>query len=333
MNEGEDRDHPPPFPADRPGAATVRSKLMLEVASTLVGRADWPARQVRIDLRPQGVDTWDVTLFASDGIDGVAEVAAGRAHFAILNPATAIASAWAEVAGAGSPAAIATIPSHDQLGLAVHADHGLDRLEQLPVAKPPLRLSLRGHRPNHSVHLVVADVLSAVGVAVDDIEAWGGTVRYDEGHVHGPIRSAAMANGEIDAAFDEGIYNWVDLAVAGGMRFLAVGEETFGLLQRLGYRRSTLRRTRYPSLEADVPVLDFSGFLVYTHHDTPDDLVEAFCSSLETGRERIPWQGGPSIPLARMVADAVDAPLPIPFHPAAERYWRRCGLLGDGPLR
>ena len=33
------------------------------------------------------------------------------------------------------------------------------------------------------------------------------------------------------------------------------------------------------------------------------------------------------LPLARMVKDAPDAPLEVPFHPAAERVWRSLGYL------
>lgn len=38
-------------------------------------------------------------------------------------------------------------------------------------------------------------------------------------------------------------------------------------------------------------------------------------------------QGGPTLPLEDMVTDTIDAPIPIPFHPAAEATWRRHGLL------
>jgi len=46
--------------------ATTRSKLMLEVASELVGGKQWVQRQATISLRPQGRGNWPLTLFASD---------------------------------------------------------------------------------------------------------------------------------------------------------------------------------------------------------------------------------------------------------------------------
>ncbi len=329
-SEPGDQD-PPPFPDKRPGAATVRSKVMLEVASTLVAQGAWEPKQARIDLRRQGSSEWEVTLFASDGVDGVAEVASGRAQFAILNPATAIRRAWEVVTDTTDLAvnAIATIPSHDQLGIAVRSELDVESVEEIARTQPAIKLSLRGKRPNHAVHLVLGDVFAAAGLELGDIAAWGGEVRYDEGHAFGAIRSRAIRDGTIDAIADEGIYNWVDLAVDGGMKFLRLEEPTLDRLEEIGYRRSKLKASRYGSLRNDVPVVDFSGFLVYTHASTPDDLVLAFCEALVASQERIPWQGGPTLPLERMCSGAVDAPLPIPFHPAAAWFWSGLGFKGS----
>ncbi|AQA07187.1 MULTISPECIES: hypothetical protein [Mycobacteriales] len=86
-------------------------------------------------------------------------------------------------------------------------------------------------------------------------------------------------------------------------------------------------RTRYPTLDADVDTVDFSGFLVFTRADADHAVVAKFCEALVAARERTGWQGGPTLPLEDMVTDTIDAPIPIPFHPAAEATWRRHGLL------
>jgi len=323
MSPETEAELPTPLPADRPRAATVRSRVMLEVAAALVAEQGWDAKQARVSLRPQGSADWELSLFASDGIDGVAEVATGASQFAILNPATAIRRAWEHVTGNSDPqvAAIATIPSHDQLGLATASATALASVEEIADLKPPLRISMRGGRPNHSVHLVVDDVFRAAGFTLADVRAWGGEIRYQDGHVHGEIRSVSMREAEVDLMVDEGIYNWVDLALGAGFSFLRLEDETLDRLELQGYRRSMLDRRRYPRLVRDVAVVDFSGFLIYTHQSTSDDLVSAFCRALLASADRIPWQGGPALPLPRMVIDVVDAPLPIPLHPAAARFW------------
>jgi len=37
-------------------------------------------------------------------------------------------------------------------------------------------------------------------------------------------------------------------------------------------------------------------------------------------------QPGP-LPLDRMCIDVPDAPMDVPLHPAAQRFWRECGYL------
>ena len=53
---------------------TTRSRLMLEVASRLVNRKEFPYLQARVQLREQGAAEWPLTLFASDSPATIAEV-------------------------------------------------------------------------------------------------------------------------------------------------------------------------------------------------------------------------------------------------------------------
>ncbi len=46
---------------------TIRSRLVLEVASEMIEQEDWPNRQARVSLRPQGAAEWAVNMIASDG--------------------------------------------------------------------------------------------------------------------------------------------------------------------------------------------------------------------------------------------------------------------------
>lgn len=320
---------PPRYPEKRLRAAAVRSRLMLQIASVLVGDESWPDQQVRIEMRPPGGEEWRTAFFASDGIEGVAAVFGGSSQFAIINPAIAIRSALLRLPGARGDelAAIATVPSYDQLGLAVRADLGLHTLTDLATAKPPLRVSLRGNRPTHSVHLVLDEVLASVGISLDDIRAWGGEVRYDDGLPHKPTRTGLLRAGAIDAVFDEGVYNWVELANDNGLRFLSVPDQSLSALAERGYRTGVLSRGRYRTLENDVVTVDFSGFLVFTRADADDATVRRFCEAMVSARDSTGWQGGPTLPLETICADTIDAPVPIPFHPAAAEVWHRHGLV------
>jgi len=311
------------------GRDTIRSHLVLEVASELVDRPEWPYRQARINLREQGGETWPVCLFGSDSPAAIDQVARGELQVAIINPAAPLALA---VRGKGpfkSPIplrAITVIPSPDQLAFAVSERTGLQSLRDIRDRRYPLRISIRGQM-DHSLHLVVKEVLSAAGFSFDDVISWGGQIRYDVGLPKSPNRLGAVQRGEVDMIIDEAVGSWVDTALESKMVILPFDEPLLERLEGLGFRRAIISKARYTELKEDVPTLDFSGFPVYTHANVPDSIVTSICSALEARKEKIPWQEEGPLPLDRMCRDTPEGPLTIPLHPAAERFWRARGYL------
>ena len=309
----------------------IRSRLMLEVASELVGMAGWPQRQARVTLRGQGTEEWGTTLFASDSPEAIREVASHDVQFALINPGAILTLALRGTGPFKEPVpvrAITVIQSFDQLVCAVSDKSGLTSIEDIKQQRFPLKLSVRGQR-DHGVHIVLAEVLAAAGFSLDDIRAWGGEVRYDAGRPNdNPDRLGAVERGEIDAVFDESAASWTDRAVELGMRVLPIKGAVLEQLEETGFRRSTLSKAWYPGLESDVPTLDYSGFIVYTHADVPDDVVRGICVALERRKDRIPPDNGePPLPLDQMCKDTWDGPLGIPLHPAAEQFWGEQGYL------
>jgi len=308
---------------------TIRSHLMLEVAAELVDREEWPYRQTRINLREQGAEGWPVSLFASDTPAVIDQVARGEVQVAIINPAAPLALALRGKGPFARPIAvraITVIPSFDQLAFAVLESTGLKSLAEIRERRFPLRVSLRGQM-DHSVHMVVKEILSAAGFSLDDIVSWGGQVRYDEGLPKAPTRLGAVKRGEVDAIFDEAVHNWVNVGLELGMRVLPLTEPLLQHSEELGFRRAILSKARYPKLKEDVPTLDFSGFPVYTHADVPEAIITSVCAALEARKGTILWEGQGPLPLDRMCRDTPEGPLNIPLHPAAERYWRERGYL------
>jgi TRAP-type uncharacterized transport system substrate-binding protein len=311
------------------GRDTIRSRLMLEVASELVDQPEWQYRQTRIALREQGGTDWPVVLFGSDSPAVIEQVARGEVQVAIINPAAPLALA---LRGKGpfrqaiALRAIAVIPSPDQLAFAVTKETGLRSLRDIRERRPPLRVSIRGQM-DHSLHLVIKEVLSAAGFSLEDIVAWGGKVRYDPGLPRVPNRLGAVARREVDMIIDEAVRNWLNIALESDMRVLAMDESMLAQLEEQGFQRACLSKAQYPKLESDVPTLDFSGFPVYTHANVPDAIVTSVCAALDARKERIVWQEPGPLPLERMCRDTPAGPLNIPLHPAAERFWRERGYL------
>ena len=95
---------------------------MLEVASEVIGMDQWPYRQARVNLRDQvGLD-WKLSLFGSDTIEAIEEVARGDVHLATINPSSPLTMAYrgrGPFKEAIPVRAIAVIPTQDQFAFAV----------------------------------------------------------------------------------------------------------------------------------------------------------------------------------------------------------------------
>ena len=308
------------------GRDTIRSRLVLEVASELVDQPEWRYRQARISLREQGGDGWPIALFGSDSPAAIAQVASGEVQVAMINPAAPLALALRGKGPFREPIAlraIAVVPSPDQLAFAVTKQTDVQSLRELRERRLPLRVSIRGQM-DHSLHLVVKEVLSAAGFSLEDIISWGG---QDPGLPKGPNRLGAMQRGEVDMIIDEAVHNWLNVALESEMHVLPLDESMLTQLETLGFQRAVLPKADYPKLDSDVPTLDFSGFPVYTHANVPDSIVTAVCAALEARKEKIIWQEPGPLPLESMCRDTPSGPLNIPLHPAAERFWRERGYL------
>jgi TRAP-type uncharacterized transport system substrate-binding protein len=308
---------------------TTRSRLMLEVASEMVNDRHWPYLQAKICLREQGAEDWAVTLFGSDSPATLHEVARGEVHFGVINPSMVLTMATLGKGPFKQPLplrTIAVIPSWDQMVFAVNADTGLTSLADVRERRFPLKVSLR-KQPDHSLHIVIGQVLKAAGFTLDELVSWGGGVRYDHGMPYEPHRIGAVERGEINAIFDEASESWGNKALDLGMRFLPLEASMLRQLETVGFRAATLDTARFPTLSQDIPTLDFSGWPIYTHADTDEDLVVRFCRGLQARLDRVPWEEAGALPLERMVRDTPAGPCDVPFHAAADRYWRDQGLI------
>ena len=308
---------------------TTRSRLMLEVASQLVNRKDFPYLQARISLREQGADEWPLTLFASDSPATINEVAAGKVQFAIINPSMILKLAALGSAPFKAPIplrVIAVLPALDQMVFAVKRETGLNSFSDIRARKFPLRVSLRA-QPDHSLHLIVDHVLKAAGFSLERYCFLGrqSALRRRHGLRPEPHRRDAARRNRRDLR--RGREAWGNMALELGMIFLSLDDVLLQRLESVGLRRGVMERRYFPKLTGDVQTLDFSGWPIYTHQNTADALVTDFCRALEESQERIPWAQEAPLPLAQMVRDTPEGHLEVPLHPAAERFWHERGYL------
>lgn len=312
---------------------TARAWAMLKIAEELVGVDGTSAKQVDIVFRERGASRQSFRFSDEDSPDGIGAVVREEASLGIANPAVLTTLAVRGVPpfrGEQPIRAIGVLPSPDCLVVAISPKTGLSSLEEVAAKRYPLRLSVRGQR-NNSIHLVTDHVLQAAGWSLGDLIDWGGAVSFEDQLPSRGRRLAMAAAGEVDAVIDEGAQTWVDSAPGAGLQVVDLGPSTIERLVAWGYRRGTLLQSRFHSLPHDIDTIDFSGFAFYVHAHAPDDLVAAICAALDKRSDDILLQTGTPISIADMVGGGEAAPLGIPFHPAAEEYWRSRGYLSPTP--
>ena len=310
----------------------LRPMLFLDVARQIMLSPDWTHRAVSVVMESH-TGPGRFAFYGANRPDIIDEVHARRVDISILNPAALLTMAHRGTGAFSSPrdvATIAVLPHDDRLGFAVAERLGFTSLADIAAAKYPLRVSTRGSI-DACTPIMVDVVLRAHGFSLDDIRAWGGEISLDQPMPNHPSRTGRLERGEIDAIFDEGVVMWADLVAAAGARFLPLSPPQLQTLQEQGFRPAVIEQARYPSLPADVPAVDFSGWPIYCRTDTPGVLVEQFCQALVVRRDDIVWDIGgvrqPPLPLERMVREAPDTPLDVPMHPSAADVWRQHGFL------
>ncbi len=313
------------------GAATMRARFVLEMAAGMGAHEDQVYREPEVRLKGPADNGGIFNLSASSTVDGVERVVSGELDLAFLNPSSALTVAHRGTGGTFTTPqpvrAVTVLPSRDQCMFVVHNDTGLTHIEDIGREKFPLKLGMRG-RTEHWLHNMLDDIFTAAGFSIADLESWGGEIRK-EGHIPRPdtAKFEALKRGEITALFDEGVHGWANEVTPAGMTVLKLSDDTADRLEAMGYRRDYLLKERYPTLPEDILTLDFSGWPVFVHEDADDDFVRRVCAGLEARKDLIAWEGAGPLPLDRMCIDCPEAPLGVPLHPAAERFWTECGYL------
>jgi TRAP-type uncharacterized transport system substrate-binding protein len=320
-----------PQPESWANPVVTRSRVVLEMGAALVSASDQPLRQAKVLLRRRvGVDEWPLVLFGSATIEGVWAVTAREATLAMINPSAALTLAYRGAAPFDDPQPVRTlavIPSHDQCVFVVHPQTGLRSVEDIARTRYPLRVRTRGTR-DHSLAFMIGDITKAAGFTLDELRSWGGDVLLDGDfpQADGP-EMQALLRGDVDAMFEEGLDEWLTTALDAGMLALPLGTAAIERLETLGYRSAIVSKSLYPKLAEDVKTIDFSGWPIFVHAETPDAVVRQLCAALEERKHLIPWQGDGPLPVEQMCLDRPATPIDVPFHPAAAAYWRERGYL------
>ncbi len=330
-----------------------RSKGLLEMAAALYdtslsrtatrGRTKAPQIDSRLGatlsvrIEPRKAVTEDAGLGLSFGVNGfhdnIMQVVNKEISLLWVNPNAPLALAYRGCAPFTKPLplrAIAVFPSWDAVVIAVHESTGITAVEQIAERRYPLRVSTGGSTTapfNEDATMFTVDTaMKAAGFSFDDIRAWGGSLQTTSRPSH-PDRSDAIAKGEVNAVFDEGILSWGQYALEHGFRILPIEGAMREKMIAAGHDIITVTPDRLPGLSQGVPAIDFSGWPMIVHADMPDDVAYALCETIEDRKLVIPTDNYKPLNLTQLCTPDEETPRGAPLHPGAERFYRERGYL------
>jgi TRAP-type uncharacterized transport system substrate-binding protein len=245
---------------------------------------------------------------------------------ALINPSGLLTQAYRGTGLFSQPLPvriIASYPSLDHFVFLIHPKTGLKSLGEIREKKYPLRLSIR-EDATHSTRVLVDQTLAAYGMSLKDIESWGGSLQLNGGPGDAR-RMKAIADGTIDAVFDEGLVLWLNAALDSGMQPVTLEDSTFKFLTDLGWRKYTIKPGRYKSLKQEHTCIDYSGWPLYTRASLPDDDAYKICDAIMARKDLIYWED--SFTGVGQLGEETDAtPRDVPLHSGAEKWYREHGF-------
>ena len=230
----------------------------------------------------------------------------------------------------GNLRAVGALPHEDRMLWAVPEDSPIYSIKDMK--DHPLRLVI----PNMDfpVRFAVERVLEAYGLSIDALARNGWEI-VEESHCL-KIPSVVM-EGRADALVHEGLKTpaWIELRKTRSMRYLPIDDDVLRDLEnRYGYKGAVISREMIPGLEQDVPCVDFSDWLLFTHEEVPEDFIFLMTKLFVEKRERLFEFHFRNIP-----AEACNLVYPIdphkvwkniggiPLHKGAEKYYREFGYI------
>ena len=320
----------------RMNARMMRTKMALEVAAELYTRRMFSMGNVAtVSIQPSSREEQFPGVILGingdlmGGMKAPIEVAKRRVDVAFINPSAIVTMAYR---GKGfykerlPLRALAAFPSWDKMAFAVAKELKLKSLFEIRERKLPLRVSTRSSGIDKTTHYSVTQILSLYGLSFAKIKQWGGTVQ-ETPRPTSPERLSGIRTGTINAIFDEGLHNWLDEALDHGFEVLPIEPKILKQLSTLGYEPSVIPSTKFKQLKTDVDTIDFSGWPLITHRGFSNDLAYAICEAIDARQAIIPIDDESPLDMKKIARATEAAPLGIPLHPGAKRYYREKGYL------
>ena len=154
---------------------------------------------------------------------------------------------------------IAVFPSWDRLCFAVKKDLNISSLAEISQRKLSLKLSTRAQNQYGGTVFALNKVLNYYQCSIDYIEEIGGQV-HRVVNPRDSKRLDGIKDGLNDLVFDEDVAGWGEIALENGMVFLELGDGCFRMMEGLGFRKTTIPKSKFLALEKEIEALEFGGW-------------------------------------------------------------------------
>ncbi|MDO4483746.1 MAG: TAXI family TRAP transporter solute-binding subunit [Clostridia bacterium] len=203
-----------------------------------------------------------------------------------------------------------------QLHVFVNANSGINDISELKGKK--VCVGSQGT----SYLFIDEAILAAYGITLDDITPF--YMNYAEA-------AEALANGDIDAAFQTGGYPIAGIqqyAATTSFRMLPVSEEVCdAIIAEYPFAiKSEIPAGTYENQANEDSVMTLSYLTcLFCSSNVDDDQIYAFCKLM---METLPTYIDTNAATRQISTETIATPI-IPFNPGAERYYREIGLITD----
>lgn len=259
-------------------------------------------------------------------------VAAGTLDMAMVNPSALLTQAYRGVGlfPQALPLRIVGVyPTWDWFAFVFNPRTGLNSLYDVKKQRYPLHVSVK-EDVTHSTRVFIDQVLAFYGFSLKELESWGGRLNLT-GAPADPRRMEALARGELDAIFDEGLAIWFDEALRMGMVPHELEPEAFEYLASLGWKKDIVPASEFTHLDNDYAGVNYSGWPLYASANLSDQIVYDVCSAFIARQGEIPWEkAGYTGDITQIWRDTFSTPIDVPLHPGAERFYRDAAGRGSG---
>jgi TRAP-type uncharacterized transport system substrate-binding protein len=310
------------------GSNFKRAKMLWEIGLQVAGNPLTPYggdRDMCVTVGNGSGAEFRPALRMATGSPILAEaVAAGTLDMAMVNPSGFLTQACRGVGMFSKPLplrVVAVYPTWDWFAFVFNPRSGLKSLHDVKARRYPLHVSVK-EDSTHSTRVFIDQVLALYGFSLADVESWGGKLNLT-GAPADPRRMEALAKGELDAIFDEGLAIWFDEALRCGMVPHELEPEAFAHLAKLGWRKDVVPTSQFPRLQRDYVAINYSGWPIYAREDFPEKLVYDVCAAIAARSDEIPWEaGGFTGDVLQVGRDTFSTPIDAPLHAGAERFFR-----------